>query len=227
VNLLRLAEARPASRPGKDFAAADAVALLRAALARDERAWTELVRRFDGPLRKVVREATDAIHPLADVEIDDVLGEFWLGLVEDDFRRLRALHPSRGSALRAWLVLHVSQVAHDHLRRLGHEPPLLPLHEARHVADPSSEQGPGAAVESTPTTRAERPPILRLRTPPAAHVDSFLSALADLIAERLINERLTVNSADGEIVQERKAPSSKAGTSDDGQAKPRLSEVPP
>jgi excisionase family DNA binding protein len=110
-------------------------ALFGAVLANDERAWRELVRRYEGPLREVVREATQAIHPLSEVQIDDVLGDFWLRLIEGDMRRLRAFKASRKSALLAFLTMHAAHVAYEHIRRIGGEPMMIPLDEVRDVAD--------------------------------------------------------------------------------------------
>jgi excisionase family DNA binding protein len=115
-------------------ASVDEAAALGAVLDGDKRAWREFVRRYEGPLREVVRHATEAIGAFDD-EIDDVLGDFWLRLVEEDFRMLRAFNPSRGSALLTWLTFHVAQVAHDQFRE-RHAAQTVPLKRARHVPDP-------------------------------------------------------------------------------------------
>jgi excisionase family DNA binding protein len=121
-----------------ELAPLDDRTLLEAVLARDETAWRELVRRFDEPLHEAVRAATDAIWPLARDQIDDVLGELWLRLLDDDMRRLRALDSSRASALLVWLTMQVAHVAYEYLRRLGAQPPMVSLHAARNVAVPAS-----------------------------------------------------------------------------------------
>src|SRR5438046_261935 len=99
--------------------------LLDAVLQRDERAWRELVARFDPPLREVVRAASAGIQPLTDTQIDDVIGDFWLRLVQDDCRLLRAFNPGRRASLLTWLTFHVAHVAHDHMHRIRTEPPMV------------------------------------------------------------------------------------------------------
>lgn len=91
--------------------------LLQAVLARDEPAWREFVRRFTQPLRDAIQAATD--ETLSEQEHGDVIGEFWLRLLERDMARLRAFNPSRGTPLTTWLGLRVSQVAYEHARRAG------------------------------------------------------------------------------------------------------------
>jgi excisionase family DNA binding protein len=106
-----------------------------AAIDGGKRTWRTFVRHYDPLLRDVVRHASEPIRPLTEDEVDEVLGEFWLKLVEDDFRMLRAFNPTRGAALLTWLTFHVSRIAHDRLRASSEEPELVPLHYARNVAD--------------------------------------------------------------------------------------------
>jgi hypothetical protein len=82
-------------------------------------------------LRQAVREAADEEAPLSADQIDDVLGDLWLLLLEDDLRRLRSFH---GDDLGAWLAMVASQVAMNRVRELAREPPTEPLDEDRHAA---------------------------------------------------------------------------------------------
>ena len=43
--------------------------------------------------------------------MDDVLGDLWLLLLEDDLRRLRGLRANHEGAVRTWLALFASQLA--------------------------------------------------------------------------------------------------------------------
>jgi excisionase family DNA binding protein len=104
--------------------------------ARDQRAWNAFVRKYDPPLRAVVRHAAEAVSPLDDAQVGDVLGDFWLRLVENDLRPLRTFNPSRGSSLLTWLTFHVAQVAYEHLHQKASGPKTVPLAHARNVADP-------------------------------------------------------------------------------------------
>lgn len=108
----------------------DDTTLLGAVVASDQRAWSELVRRYESALRDVVREIVDD-----EAEIDDVLGAFWLRMVEDDMRWLRAFSPSRKASLLNWLTIHASHVAHEHSRKLKrHRKRTVPLDEATAIA---------------------------------------------------------------------------------------------
>ena len=57
--------------------ALDEAALVRAVIDRDPQAWRELVRRFQAPLRDVVRDLVEK-HAFVAVEIEDLLGDGWL-----------------------------------------------------------------------------------------------------------------------------------------------------
>jgi len=121
---------------------------LGAVLARDASAWRVFVAYYDGRLRAVVQHATETTHPLTDAEIDDVLGDFWLALVANDMRRLRAFNPERGSALLTWLTFLVAQVACEHIRRISDGPVFVPLQEARNVAAPVARMSIDDAIRA-------------------------------------------------------------------------------
>lgn len=107
--------------------------LLVAVLERDESAWREFERRFAAPLRDAALAATDP--PLQDNDVDDVVADFWLMLLDDDMRRLRAYDARRGTPLATWLALRISQIAYERVRRQCAQPHTVPLHEIPEVAD--------------------------------------------------------------------------------------------
>lgn len=96
--------------------------LLEAVLARDARAWRELVRRHEGKLRDAIRDAGSDERGFTDSEIDDVLGDFWLLLLENDLCRLRDF---RGNDLSGWLAMMACQVASNALKKLVRHSPFL------------------------------------------------------------------------------------------------------
>lgn len=150
---------------------------LTAVLARDDAAWRRFVGRYDGPLRVVVRHATEATHPLSDDQVDDVLGDFWAALIANDMRILRAFNPTRGAALLTWLTFQVAHVAYEYLRRLGEEPTWVPLHEARNVPAPC---GP------SPRLRSEAPSV----------DDAIRAAVRDAVVSELRNAIGSVQRTD-------------------------------
>src|SRR5437868_15454070 len=76
-------------------------------LRREERAWHQLIRQFDPTLRSLIGESGD----LQSSQVDDVLGDLWLRLMEQDMRRLRAFAASKSAPLSAWLAMQATQVA--------------------------------------------------------------------------------------------------------------------
>jgi excisionase family DNA binding protein len=160
-------------------------ALVRQVLAGDEHAWQKLVRRFDGPLREIVRESADAIDPLSDEQLDDVMGDFWLRMVEDDRRWLRRFR-GKGS-LDAFFRFQVLAVAHDHIQRLRREPTMVSFDEKRHIPvarepvtarRPSSDVAGLAALLQLPVEmQALRSDVAQLR----ATVDQLRRALPPVL----------------------------------------------
>ena len=65
------------------------VALLAEVISGSDRAWRRFIKQYEPALRKIVRESTDAIHTLTPAQLDDVMGDFWLRMVDDDRRWLR------------------------------------------------------------------------------------------------------------------------------------------
>jgi integrase len=109
-------------------AAAEDATLLRAVIQRDRRAWHQLVARYTDGLRFAVREAAEPIHSLDETEIEDVIGDLWLLLLEDDLRRLRSFEKSRGrSDLWSWLAMLATQVACTRAHKLARSPRFVSL----------------------------------------------------------------------------------------------------
>src|SRR5439155_17160307 len=111
--------------------------LLDAVLARDARAWRELVRRYESTLRDAIFDSVIGEREFTETEIDDVLGDFWLLVLEDDLRRLRGF---RGDDLAGWLSMFASQVAVNRLRRLARQPVMESLEAAENVPALTSPQ---------------------------------------------------------------------------------------
>jgi DNA-directed RNA polymerase specialized sigma24 family protein len=111
--------------------------LLDLVLARNENAWREFVRRYDGVLRGCARKTMDkAMQSILDSDaIDDVLGDFYLSLVDNDMRKLRRwANGSRKAKLETWLVMIVCGIAIDHIRRAFSEWRAVDAATAQHVA---------------------------------------------------------------------------------------------
>lgn len=107
------------------------------ALSGDQRAFTELVRRYDDRLRGLAFKLLGDRH-----RMDDAMQEAYL-------RAYRSLHRFRRDAeLGSWLYRIVHNVCIDELRRVGRRPP--PVDTTDSVWDaPSGATGPEQAVVSS------------------------------------------------------------------------------
>jgi excisionase family DNA binding protein len=101
------------------------VDLVASTVAGDQSAWREMICRYDVALREAIRDA--AITSLDDTDIDDVMGDFWLSLMEDDKRRLRSFNPSRGAALLSWLTIQLIQDLRKREQKRAAEPEIISL----------------------------------------------------------------------------------------------------
>lgn len=108
-------------------------ALLRAVIQRNQLAWKEFVKRYETHLREVIAQAAAEIYEFEVHEIDDVVGDLWLLLLEDDLRRLRGLRASHDGAVRMWLSMFASQLACNRARKLARAPKVVPLEEVSNV----------------------------------------------------------------------------------------------
>lgn len=125
------------SKSASSFRDVDDDVLIRATLARDDRAWRELMRRYEPPLRHALRDT----HALDDEQLDDVIGDLWLRLLDDDMQRLQTFSGRGGSAL-AFLTMHAAEVARARARREKATPVFVPLDEARAIAAPPNRARP-------------------------------------------------------------------------------------
>jgi RNA polymerase sigma factor (sigma-70 family) len=89
----RLAHACPGRHENASERGRELHALVSAARAGDDHAWTALVRRFDGPLRRVARS-----YRLSAADVDDALQTTWLRL----FTNIERLDSP--AAIGAWLA---------------------------------------------------------------------------------------------------------------------------
>lgn len=108
--------------------------LVQLTLDGDQSGWREIMRRYDQPLRQAIVDASLSGEPNA-ADVDDLMGDFWLSLVEADMRRLRRFNPARGAALLSWLTIQLVQSLRVRERLLAGEPDMLSLDDARQVPD--------------------------------------------------------------------------------------------
>lgn len=128
----------------------------------DTAAWRRFVAYYEPRLRALVRDAAEATELFSDADVDDVLGDFWLAVVSDEMRMLRAFKQERGADLLTWLALHISHVAHEQMQKKTAEPTFVPFDETRHGA------APAAATVDEAIRAAVRDAISReLRTAPS------------------------------------------------------------
>jgi hypothetical protein len=95
-------------------------ALIGLCLDRDQAAWREFVRRYEPALKKQVEiVVAEALSRVLDSDaIADVMGDFYVKILEADMSKLRYWYKSeRKTAVIRWLTLLVSNVAVDHIRR--------------------------------------------------------------------------------------------------------------
>lgn len=104
-----------------DFRTLDDNALLREVLRKSDPAWRELVRRFDPVVRHHVGGWLRKYWIMSDV-VDETMGEFYLRLLANDMRRLRAFDKERGK-LCSWLCLLAVHTICDKWKQLIHQSP--------------------------------------------------------------------------------------------------------
>lgn len=109
----------------------DDVSLVERVIRSDQRAWQLLIRKFQPALRALIADGGLVVQS----QIDDVLGDLWLKLLEDDMRRLRAFANARAAPIAAWLAMQATQVAFEHAQRTHDEPEMVPLDHAPEIAD--------------------------------------------------------------------------------------------
>jgi hypothetical protein len=97
----------------------DDTALVALLLTKNEAAWRELVRRYEPVLRgQVGRTLARAMRQVLDSDaVDDVIGDLYLHVLENDMMKLRVwARGQRAGTLAAWLGLLANGIAIDHVR---------------------------------------------------------------------------------------------------------------
>jgi hypothetical protein len=106
---------------------------VRLTLDGEQSGWREIMRRYDTPLRDAIVDASLGPEP-SSADVDDLMGDFWLSLIEEDVARLRRFNPARGAALLSWLTIQLVQALRAYEQQRASEPEMVPLDEAKHVA---------------------------------------------------------------------------------------------
>ena len=101
--------------------------LLEAVLAKDQVAWTELIRRYRALVfRCITKVAAKYDAVLSNEDANEIFGDMCFNLLRDDMRKLRAYDPARGAKLGSWLGLLAINTAYDYLRQtIGEESEIL------------------------------------------------------------------------------------------------------
>ena len=137
----------------------DDVALAEAMVERDDAAWREFVHRFDPPLRRLIaRTMARAMRLALDSDaLDDVMGDFYLAVVENDMRKVRAwLGGARQAALVRWLGLIARGIAIDHIRlAFNHQTDRISLDDEDKAGDPTRAATFDRAAQSVTTPRLQ------------------------------------------------------------------------
>jgi RNA polymerase sigma-70 factor, ECF subfamily len=121
----------------------DDAALLERVLAHDERAWTELVRRYRGLIFRCIMKVTGRYASvLSSEDTAEIFADVCVNLLRDDMHKLRAYDPTRGSKLGSWLGLIAIHTAYDFLRANARHPMLDRLDGApeRESGEPGPEE---------------------------------------------------------------------------------------
>jgi hypothetical protein len=110
--------------------------LLDACLRKGNDAWKELMRRYDDSLRGVVyKQLAPIAERLPSDHRDDIMGAFYLKLVDRDMSALRCFDWEKGSALFSWLCFLVAQCATDYVADAFGRGTAEPVEAALDLAD--------------------------------------------------------------------------------------------
>jgi RNA polymerase sigma-70 factor, ECF subfamily len=91
--------------------------LLASVLRREERGWTEMVRRYRALIYRCISKVTGKYAPYAsNADTDEVFAEVLMGLLRDDMHKLRMYDPARGTKLGSWIGIIAVNSAYDFLR---------------------------------------------------------------------------------------------------------------
>ena len=111
-----------------DWTKADEPTLVTGALARNESAWLELLRRYDATINKRVKFVVSRCWRSfrSSDTFDDIKAEVYLALTTNNMGRLRAFDPKLGN-LTKWISMIAQHAALNHLQKLTRRPMPDPL----------------------------------------------------------------------------------------------------
>lgn len=94
--------------------------LLAGCLNREKTAWDAFVLQYSALVYYTIRKTFSLYHmePRADL-VEDLFQEFFLSLIQDDFKKLRQFRGDRGCSLASWLRVVASRLTIDFLRQQG------------------------------------------------------------------------------------------------------------
>lgn len=83
---------------------------------KDERAWTEFIRRFQQVIAAAVLRTARRWGEPSRSQIDDLVQDTYLKLCEDDSRLLRSFHSRHEDSIYGFLKVVAANVVHDHYK---------------------------------------------------------------------------------------------------------------
>ena len=139
--------------------------LLRRVLDNNDRAWTELLRRYRPLIYRCITKVTLRYSPrLGSADLDEIFADVLMNLLRDDMRKLRMYNPNRGTKLGSWIGMISINSAYDYLRSAGRRPHLDRLEG---LTDPSADE-------------QDRSPLdLLIEKERWAHLEGLLSDFSD------------------------------------------------
>ncbi len=97
--------------------------LLRRVLRHDEKAWSELVRRYRALIYRCITKVIGRYGPtLTSADVDEIYADVLFNLLRDDKRKLRLYNPARGTKLGSWIGMITINSTYDYLRSAGRRP---------------------------------------------------------------------------------------------------------
>jgi len=109
--------------------------LLAGCLNGEKRAWDAFVLQYSSLVYHTIRKTLSLYHVEARQElIEDLFQEFFLRIVQDDFRKLRQFRGERGCSLASWLRLVATRLTIDFLRQ--QRPPTVEVPDSLPSAQP-------------------------------------------------------------------------------------------
>lgn len=93
-------------------------ALIAGCVKGDKASWDAFVNQYSSLVYHTIRKTFTAYHaePNSDL-VDDLFQEFFLGIVRDDFKKLRQFRGDEGCSLASWLRVVTSRLTIDFLRK--------------------------------------------------------------------------------------------------------------